>query len=78
MTTNTRAALTAHTAQSLGCTAEEAAMLGDLFPGRAPERLSLDREAGQGWLYFWDEKAPAALGTCPRSARLLASLLAGR
>lgn len=68
----------ARDAARLGCTAEEAEMIRGLFPGHIPERLSLDREAGRGWLYFVGHFSPAALGTSPRSARLLASLLAGR
>ena len=67
--------LAASDAARLGCTAEEAELIHDLFPGRVPERISLDREAGRGWLYFEGERCPATLGTSPLSARLLASLL---
>lgn len=52
-------------------------MIHDLFPGSVPDRISLDREAGRGWLYFWDQKCPATIGNSPQSARLLTSLLAG-
>ena len=64
-----------NTAQRLGITFDQAYRLACLYRG-VPERISLDRQTGEGFVYFWDSKCPAELGTNPESAALLADLLA--